>query len=149
MTDFIQNTNVYKDFKGVLSRYRFAKIPLNSSGNGGTVNFQPSSSQLMEFKLPTRMVYNLSRSYITYNYTLATPGATSANVILENGLDFCNYMSFGDGSGLNLAELNYVDRYVNALRPLRTPMKEYLDNDISQLMYPVCSQQTIILAQRN
>jgi len=140
MPEIIQNTNVYADYDGTLSKYRFRKVPLNASGSGSTVTFQQSSSVLMEFKLPSREVFNLSKSFITYNYTIPAPAdATYFNASLENGMDFCNFMSFGDGSGLNLAEINYVDRYVNTVRPLRTEMKEYLSNDISQIMYPVAN----------
>jgi len=140
MPEIIQNTNVYADYDGTLSKYRFRRVPLNQSGSGSTFTFQPSSSGLMEFKLPTREVFNLSKSFITYNYTIPANGtAAFFNATLENGLDFCNYMSFGDGSGLNLAEISYADRYVNTLRPLRTEMKEYLSNDVSQIMYPVAN----------
>jgi hypothetical protein len=39
-------------------------------------------------------------------------------------------MTFGDGGGLNLADIYYVYRYVNTVRPIRTTEDVYLNNDI-------------------
>lgn len=102
-------------------RYRLTRIPLNNL-NSGTVPFLPTSQTLCEWKIPSNTAFNLSKSFITYQYTIpARAGYYTA--VFENSFDFAQIFA-GLGSGLGVCDLNYSSRYVKAVKHLRSKMEE-------------------------
>lgn len=130
-------TTFYKDVDLNVSRIRYARIPLNNL-TGNTVLFAPTSSNLLEWKLPALTCFNLKRSKIAMQYTIPAGGAGNWTVVPEDGCEFRN-ISFGDGSGLNICDINYCDAYVNHRRPVETNMVDFLTNDQLDELYP-CNQ---------
>jgi hypothetical protein len=128
--------NQYKDVNMRIPRYRYARIPLNNL-TSGTVAFQPTSSTLLEWKIPASSVVNLSKSYIAYNY--AWPAlASNYGFTYEDGCDY-RTAYFGNGSGLGVVDLQYADVAANVLRPIKTPINEFLCKDQLSQFYP-CNQ---------
>lgn len=91
--------NQYKDMSIRIPRYRYARIPLNNL-TSGVVSMNPTSTTLLEWKLPASSTFNLSKSYIAYQYTWpALAGAYG--YVNEQGCDF-RTIYFGNGSGLGI-----------------------------------------------
>lgn len=142
MSEVIQSSNTYKTLPGELNRYRYARVSLNNI-TSSTVPIGATSSTLIEFRIPAGKVVNLARSYIQYQYTfpahaaIAGPPVTNVRgVVYENGCDLARSVNFSDGGGLPLVDLQYADCYINTVQPIRTDLKEFLDRDQLQGMYP-------------
>lgn len=134
--------NQYKDVPMRVPRYRYARIPLNNL-TSGTVTLQPTSSTLLEWKIPASTVHNLAKSFISYNYQWPAGTAGQYGFTFEDGCDFRSAY-FGNGSGLGIVDLQYADASVNVLRPIRTKLQDFLQKDQLSQFYP--SNQ---LAQNN
>ena len=123
----------YKDVPMRVPRYRYARIPLNNL-TSGTVTLTATSSTLLEWKLPAQSVFNLSKSMIAYQY--AWPAlANNYGITFEDGSDFRTAYC-GNGSGLGIVDLQYADTAVNVLRPIKTPITEFLSKDQLSQFYP-------------
>ena len=119
----VQNSSNYKTFKGNLSKYRYHRVPLaNLTSNQVTLSV--ASSQLMEFRIGAGQVFNLGKSFISYNYGMIASSGDHP-CVHQVGSDFCNWVSFGDGANVNLCDIQYADRYLKVVRPLRTGQDEY------------------------
>ncbi len=132
--ELVQSTSNYKRYEAYLSRYRYARVPLNNVSST-TVPLSLNATQLMEWKIPAKTVINLSRSYISYSYTVQ-PLAGQNAVIFETSQDLCQWCYFGDGGGLGIVDVNYADRYTNVINPLRTATQEFLSKDQMNTSYP-------------
>lgn len=105
----------------MVPRYRYAKIPLNNLSSG-QVPFNQTSQTLVEIKIPASTCFNLSKSFITYQYTVPPKDAVGAinyfGAVHENGFDF-QQVFFGSGSGLGIVDMTYANRYKKAVQNLR------------------------------
>ena len=126
----------YKNINMRVPRYRYARLPLNNLSSA-TVSLNPTSTTLLEWKIPASSVYNLSRSYIAYQWSCPAL-ASNYSVTFEDGFDFRSCY-FGNGSGLGIVDLQYADQYVNTMRPIKTSMSEFLSYDQLNQFYP-CNQ---------
>lgn len=116
-------------------KYRFLRIPLNNI-TGSSVNIGVSSSQLLEWKLPNT-VYNLAQSYIGYSVCLPGQGLTpNFGHIHADCLEIATNAYFGTAGGLDICNLNYVNRYTKVWRKAKTPFSEYISNDPSSQLAP-------------
>lgn len=136
--------NMYKDVDIRIPRYRYARVPLNNL-TSGVVSFSPTSSTLLEWRIPAQSVINLGKSYVSYQYTW--PGSAAGNnqglttgysVVHQNGCDF-RTAYLGNGSGLAIADLQYADAAVNTFRPIKTKLTDFLGNDQLTQFFP-CNQ---------
>jgi hypothetical protein len=123
----------------MVPRYRYAKIPLNNLSSG-SVPFNATSQTLVEIKIPASTCFNLSKSFITYQYTVPTPIATAGVFACahESGLDF-QQVFFGSGSGLGIVDMTYCNRYKKAVQNLRSTLdQDFLGgfNDQMTQFYP-------------
>jgi len=122
----------------MVPRYRYAKIVLNNLSSS-SVPLNLTSQTLAEFKIPSSTVCNFSKSYIIYQYTIpasATAGLYTA--VHEDGFDF-QQIFFGSGSGLGIVDMQYCDRYKNAICPLRSTLeRDFLAGSQDQMtqFYP-------------
>ena len=115
-------------------KYRFLRIPLNNI-TGGSFTIGATTSQLMEWKLPNS-VYNLAQSYIGYQVATAAQAAGVVSWIHEDCLEIATNAYFGTAGGLDLCNLNYVNRYTKVWRKARTPFSEFISKDTSSQLYP-------------
>lgn len=79
--------NQYKDIDVRVPRYRYARIPLNNL-TSGIVALQPTSSTLLEWKIPASSVINLSKSFIAYQFTWPAGASGQYGYTFESGCDF-------------------------------------------------------------
>jgi hypothetical protein len=135
--DIVQNVSNYRTLDAVLSRPRYARVSLNNLSSS-SVPLGPTSTTLMEYKLPSRTCFNLSQSFMQYSWT-APAVAGQYICVFENGLDMCRSAYFGDGGGLGICDLQYADCYVNSMQPLKTEFREFVERDQQNMMYP-CNQ---------
>ena len=104
----------------MIPRYRYAKIPLNNLASG-QVPFNQTSQTLVEIKIPASTCFNLSKSFLVYQYTVPQlPGYIPA--VHENGFDF-QQVFFGSGSGLGIVDMTYSNRYKKAVVQLRSTLE--------------------------
>lgn len=128
--------NMYKDVGMRIPRYRYAKIPLNNI-TASNVSFQPTSSTLLEWKIPSQSCINMARSFICYQW--AVPAlANNYSISFENGFDFRS-VYLGSGSGLGICDLQFADCYVNTVRAMRMKLQDFLTRDQQNGFYP-CNQ---------
>ena len=121
----------------MIPRYRYAKIPLNNLASG-QVPFNQTSQTLVEIKIPASTCFNLSKSFLTYQYTVPAAGAGLYSAVHENGLDF-QQAFFGSGSGLGIVDITYLNRYKKAVVNLRSELeKDFLGGfqDQATQFYP-------------
>lgn len=106
----------------MVPRYRYAKIPLNNLSSG-SVPFNSTSQTLVEIKIPASTCFNLSKSFITYQYTIPSGPIGSYAAVHETGLDF-QQVFFGSGSGLGIVDMTYCNRYKKAVQMLRSTLEQ-------------------------
>lgn len=128
--------NMYKDVGLRVPRYRFCRVPLNNL-TSGTVSVTPTSTTLLEWKLPASSVINMAKSYIAYQYSWPAL-ASNYGYTYEDGCDFRS-VYFGNGSGLGIVDLQYADAAVNTFRPIKTKLPDFLSKDQLSQFYP-CNQ---------
>jgi hypothetical protein len=106
----------------MVPRYRYAKIPLNNLSSG-TVPFNSTSQTLVEIKIPASTCFNLSKSFLCYQYTIPAGPVGSFAAVHENGFDF-QQVFFGSGSGLGIVDMTYSNRYKKAVQNLRNTFEQ-------------------------
>jgi hypothetical protein len=107
-------------------KYKFMKIPLNNFPSA-SAPMDPSSSVTLEFKCPVR-VYNLARSYLSYNINAPAVAAQQA-VTWEDIFDLGSSVTFGGAGGQDLMNLQYAQNYTKIARKIGTPLEDFLGND--------------------
>jgi len=121
----------------MVPRYRYAKIPLNNLSSG-SVPFNSTSQTLVEIKIPASTCFNLSKSFLTYQYTIPSGPVGSYVAVHESGFDF-QQVFFGSGSGLGIVDMTYANRYKKAIQNLRNELdKDFLTGFQDQMtqFYP-------------
>lgn len=106
----------------MVPRYRYAKIPLNNLASG-SVPFNSTSQTLVEIKIPASTCFNLSKSFLTYQFTIPSGADGNYAAVHESGLDF-QQVFFGSGSGLGIVDMTYCNRYKKAVQNLRSTMEQ-------------------------
>ena len=121
-------------------KYRFIRLPMNNLP-GSSIQIGPTTSQLIEFKLPNT-VYNLAQSYLSYQLNI--PGVAGVfNWSFEDCFDLATNAYFGSAGGLDLCNLNYVNRYTKIVRKMKTSVTDFLTRDITSQLYSSSQQPTI------
>ena len=110
-------------------KYRFIRIPLNNV-TGNQVTLDTVSSTLLEWKLPA-VVYNLSKSLLSYTIDIAGPAAKCNLVFNDVGLEIAQSLTFGQASGNNLVDIQNVGNYLSVCRKLDTNPEDYLAGDVT------------------
>ena len=132
----VNKSSDYAPITDRISRYRYARIPLNNLSSG-TVTIQPTSITLLEWKISASTVINLSKSYIAY--TTQVPAlAANYGVSFEHGADF-RQVYWGNGSGMGIVDLQFADQYMNVVRPLGQKFQSFITKDQLDHCYP-CKQ---------
>lgn len=123
----------FKTYKSVSSNYRFNKVYLDNIGNS-QITLDPVSSQTLQFKLPAK-VYNLSKSFLTYNINFASAGASGANYAFADvGLEMAQSITFGNSAGMNVVDVNHVNNYLSVARKIDTSIDDFESSDITEGM---------------
>jgi hypothetical protein len=138
--EFIQASSNYKSYNAYLSRLRYARVPLNNLSST-SVPIGLSSTTLLEFKIPSKTVINLAKSYITYQYTVPAL-AGNYGTVFEDNQDLCSWCYYGDGGGLGICDVNYVDRYTSVAMPYRTSQQEAMTRDYLNTCYTTYESNT-------
>ncbi len=67
--DFVPSQIDYTTKKVVLPKIKYNRIPLNNTTSSG-VTVAPTTTQLLEFKIPPNTVFNLARTLLQFDYTV-------------------------------------------------------------------------------
>ena len=120
------------NFKSVTQhpgKYRFLRVPLNNQ-TGNQVTMDAVSNFLLEWKLPVS-VYNLSKSYLSYNILLPAQGANRSTYAFNDTLEIAQSITFGTAGGLNLVDIQNVNNYVAVARKIDISHDDYMSGDIT------------------
>jgi hypothetical protein len=123
----------YKGANLICPKYRYVKFSLNNLSST-SVQWLATSSTNLEFKVPSCVVWNPSRSYITYQYSLPAV-ANNYGFVYMNNLDF-RTVFFGSQSGLPIVDVQFSDCMVNVLRPISTRFSEFITMDPLGVLSP-------------
>jgi len=101
----------YKLRSVIAPRYKLMKIPLNNITTSN-IPIGATTSTTLEWKLPTR-VYNLARSFISYNLKVPAQGTGVAPAAVadyfawthEDVFELGNAITFGSAGGVDLVNL--------------------------------------------
>lgn len=129
----------FRVFKEDSPKYRFLRVPLNNLTTDTVV--LTSAAQLLEWKLPAS-VYNLSRSFITYQETIAGSGAGNFNWQDADVVNIGQNVFFGNGAGVPLMDLNFANNYSKVARKFDTRFEDYITNDLSSNLAPSNADNT-------
>lgn len=114
-------------------KYKYAKIALNNYPSG-QVQIDPSSSTMLEFKLPV-LVYNKARSFLAWQEDIRAPAAAKVVWTHEDNFTLGNSVTFGSGSGVNLVDLQWAQNYTKVARKIATSVDDLLVNDDMSGLY--------------
>lgn len=148
ISSFVNPINDYHVNKELYPRYRYTRVALNNV-SGNAIQFQPSSNSLMEFRVPSSSCINLGRSFIAYSIPIpgSVAGGGNANqytIASESGVDFSS-VQFTPGSGLDLVNVNYINKYVSLINPYKSHLEnDYLSGCNDQLTKFYCSKQSSV-----
>ena len=134
MSQIAPQINYKPESQSANPKYRFLRVPLNNL-TGSSFTLTATSSQVIEFKLPNA-VYNLSQSFIQYEVAMASQGAGNYGWAYADTLDLATNAYFGTAGGLDLCNLNYVNRYVKIARKMKTRFSEMMANDTTSQLRP-------------
>jgi hypothetical protein len=126
------------NFKSVTEfapRYRYLRLVV-SNLNTGSVSLQPTASQMLEFKLPSTDVYNLSKSYI--EYSMATGASTNPgyNWLHEDAPTIFNSVQLATSAGVTLCDLQNANNYGKLKMRQTTSTAKLLGSDSLGALYP-------------
>ena len=97
-------------------RYRYLPVSLNSQP-ANAIPIQPTTTQLLEFKLPSARVVNFARSYINYDHDAPPQAAGKRIAIFE---DVSTFASSAILASSNNTELVRLDNLQQRSTPLLT-----------------------------
>lgn len=129
----IPNTSNYDVFQAMLPRYRFSQTFI-SNIPATTVLLGTTSVVRVQFRVPGGTVFNPARSVIPVQYQIPA-FASNYGVAFQNICPF-QYISFGEAGGNLIAEIQFANHVVNATRPGRTSLTEFMTHDVVDDCYP-------------
>jgi len=116
----IPQTNYGYQSDDLIPRHRWLRLgPTNVSN----VVFNPSNTTQVTIRIPGLSSINLSRSYIQYSLPVPAGGAGLWTVVAENTVPFQS-VQLQTSTALNLADIQYANKYVTAFQPYRTSLEK-------------------------
>lgn len=116
-------------------RYRYLRMVM-SNLNTASFTLQPTASQLLEWKLPSTDVYNLSKSYIEYSASVAAASDPGYNVLHEDVPAFFNSIQLATSSGVSLCDLQNANNYLKVKQRQDVKNADFLTADAYEALYP-------------
>jgi hypothetical protein len=116
-------------------RYRYQRMVL-SNLNTGTFTLQPTASQLLEWKLPSNEVYNLSKSYIEYSASTSASTNPGYNILHEDVPAFFNSVQLQTAGGVDLCNLQNANNYLKVKQRQDVKNEDFLTADAYEALYP-------------
>ena len=133
MSNVAPQINYKGETQSANPKYRFLRVPMNNL-TGSSFTITGTTSQLIEFKMPN-CVYNLSQSFLQYEVDTAAQGAGNYAWVAADSLEVASNCYFGSAGGLDICNLQYVNRYVKLWRKATTKASDMISNDAtSQLV---------------
>ena len=125
----------FKSVSEFAPRYRYLRLVV-SNLNTGSFTLQPTASQMMEFKLPSTDVYNLSKSYL--EYSMATGASTNPgyNWLHEDVPTVFNSIQLATSAGVSLCDLQNANNYGKLKMRQSVSTTELLGSDALGALYP-------------
>lgn len=124
----------YRPVKISAPRYRFRKIPLYNNGNNSMII--PGGATLQaQWKIGAD-VYNLKRSFISYQATAAAAGAGTFIYTVQDAPEAFNLLQFTDQGSLPVANIQFARKYARINRKLKTKFDKFMTMDISGALNP-------------
>jgi hypothetical protein len=117
----------YDSEKLVHPSYQYQQyLPLNSQQN---VILDNTGGQLTQFELPPQAVYNLSKSYIEFDFVPPAATDTNFNWFHCNGFLFWNILQLQPRGGVYLANIYQLSTYLNMVSRQCYKLQDFLSWD--------------------
>ena len=125
----------FKTVSEFAPRYRYLRLVV-SNLNTGSFTLQPTASQMMEFKLPSTDVYNLSKSFLEYSMATAIPSVGGFNWLHEDAPTIFNSVQLATSAGVTLCDLQNANNYGKLKMRQSVSTTELLGSDALGALYP-------------
>lgn len=112
-------------------------------GTNGTTMPSPFAGQPSIFELPS-LVYNLSKSYLTYTFSIPAVGANRASLAYNGFLPLINQIQFYDKRKVLMLDLPNVPQYTKIIFPSNTKYKDFLSNSTGNNTFQATTPSTTI-----
>jgi hypothetical protein len=119
------------------SKYKTLQVPLS---NNSAISVAPvtNNSQLLQWKLPAGVTFNLSRSSISYNILVDAPAPvdTKFAVIADDCFQIANQLSLVTAQGITVADVPFCNRYTKLADKYFTRHSEFMSRANVDMSYP-------------
>lgn len=131
----VPNQINYKPINQYAPRYRFRKIPLFNQGSNNVL-IGPTATTQLQFKLGAD-VYNLKRSFVSYNGQLPASGAAGTySWLYQDVPELANQVQFTDQGSFPIGIVNFAQNHARISRKLNTKLQDYLSFDPTMALNP-------------
>lgn len=117
-----------------VARYRYLQVPLSNNPSGSLI--MSNTSTLQAWKLPAGVVYNLSRSKISYTCAVLACGANLRNFLNDDAFSIAQQLSLVTSTGTVIADIPFCNRYTHLIDKYVTRKADFLSRDVIDLNYP-------------
>jgi hypothetical protein len=115
-------------------RYKYVKVSI-SNQSVFPIPILATTSSLIEFRMPNS-VYNLSRSFISYQLAIAAPvNAAGYNWTHEDVFDLGQSIQFGSTGGQPIVDLQWAQNFTKLNRKICSQLDDYMGNDEMSQLY--------------
>jgi hypothetical protein len=104
----------------LIPRYKYIKFPPT---NVSQAIFNPTNTNLIQFRIPALSTINLAKSYIQYNFSIPAGGVNNWTVLSETGCDFTS-VQLQPSTALNIVDLNFAHKFVHIMQPYRSKLAQ-------------------------
>jgi len=125
------------------SKYKTLQVPLS---NNSAISVAPvtNTSQLLQWKLPAGVTFNLSRSSISYNILVDAPAAPDAMfaAVADDCFQIANQLSLVTAQGITVADVPFCNRYTKLADKYFTRHSEFMSRANVDVSYPCRTANT-------
>ena len=115
-------------------RYRFHRLALNNSASNSFV-LSANATQMIEWKIPARTIFNPARTSLDYQITIPAQGALTYMNSFEDCFEICQGIQLCNASGVYLCDLQYANNYTAVARKIDITKSDFECADVTSDLY--------------
>lgn len=101
---------------------------LTQQSGGSQVTLNAAGGQQSVFELPANIAYNLSKSVLTFNYTIPAPGAVQFNVVYNDCIPLINQITLYTRANIKICDIPNFQYYTKVIQNTDTHLSEFMTN---------------------
>ena len=114
-------------------RYKTLTIPLTNNASGSYI--ASNNSQKLQFQLPSGVVFNPKRSWVSYNLNI-TGVANQAAWVARDSFQICSSLDITTALGVTLAKINNCSKYTKIADKYYGKMEDFITRSALDMEYP-------------